>query len=164
MSQLLIRLGLKQIQEDAEGCFKDLPPLHINQIVFWDEMHKEQVIGFAGDRSYRFKVDSSGKFDPINGKIPSEAAAILHMKYPQQARLCFGVAAVRLIVEDKQEGRRCTPFDYTGKTVVTIGDYQQLIEKEIRRVKNLKSGGLGWVNSVREPGEYNTGKTSCFRL
>jgi len=153
-SQLLIRLGLKQVTEDAEDFYKDLPPLDINQIVFWDEMHKEQVIGYSGGRSYRFKVDSAGKFDPINGKIPTEAAAILHMKYPQQARLCFGVAAVRLIVDEAEEGRRCTPFDYTGKTVVTILDYKQLIEKEIRRVKNLKVGGSGWVHSLREPGEY----------
>jgi hypothetical protein len=76
------------------------------------------------------------------------------MKYPQRARLCFGVAAVRLIVEKTEEGRSCTPFDYTGKTVVMILDSEQLIEKESRRVKNLKCGGSGWVNSMREPGEY----------
>jgi hypothetical protein len=104
-SQLLIRLGLKEIPEDAEDCFRDLPSLNINQIVFWDEMHKEQVVGYSGDRSYRFKVNSAGRFDPINGKIAAEASAILHMKYPQQARLCFGVAAVRLIVEETEEGR-----------------------------------------------------------
>ena len=100
-SQLPIRLGLKQIPEDAEECFRDLPSLDINQIAFWDEMHKGQVIGYSGNRSYRFKINSEGIFDFINGKIASEASAALHMKYPQQARLCFGVAAVRLIVRNK---------------------------------------------------------------
>lgn len=86
-SQLSIRFaGHKYVTEEAEDCFRDLPSLDINQIAFRDERHKEQLIGYSGNRFHRFKVDSAGIFDPFNAnlKIPTEASAILHMKYPHQ--------------------------------------------------------------------------------
>jgi hypothetical protein len=150
VTQLRVRLGTLTLPDDAPAQFKNLPSLNVTQIAFWDEMHKEQVIGYAGNRSYRFSVDANGKYDP-NGKATKEISSISHLKYPQQGRLLLGVAAVKLL-DGQVQGRRCMPYCYTGKTVVTIAVYNELMESEMRRVKSLKDGGPGWVQSFREPG------------
>ena len=82
---------------------KDLPKLSINQIVFWDEMHKEQIVGYVGKKSYQFNCDPNGKYD-LQGKIMTDASSRLHMKYPEQAHLLLGIAPV-LLSDGKEEGR-----------------------------------------------------------
>ena len=68
------KLQIQIIVDSTWDCFReDLLSFNINQIVFWDEMHKEQFVGYSG-------VISAGRFDPINGKIVAEASAILHTK------------------------------------------------------------------------------------
>jgi hypothetical protein len=47
-------------------------------------MHRKQIVGH---------IDMDGKYDPIGAYATSPDLA-LHMKYPDQARLCLGVAAV----------------------------------------------------------------------
>ena len=66
------------------------------------------------------------------------------MKYPHQTQLCFGLAAVRLIGEETQEGGH--PFWLNRKNSCHYLDYKQLVEQEIYRLKNLKVGGSGWIH------------------
>ena len=42
------------------------------------------------------------------------------------------------------EGRRCVPYSYTGKTLLSITDYKKKMQDEIRRVKNLKGKLPPW--------------------
>jgi len=80
--QLLIHLGeIKLSSNNTPEYLNDLPSLSIHQIVFWDETHKEQIVGFQGNKSYHFPCDRSRKYD-ANGTIQSEVGCRLHMKYP----------------------------------------------------------------------------------
>ena len=68
-------------------------------------------------------------------------------KYVKDARFCLGVAKV--CVEDKNgetkyEGRRCDTFDYTGKCILSIKDYNKKIKDGIRRVKGLTGKQPPW--------------------
>ena len=65
------------------------------------------------------------------------------MKYPEQGRLCMGVATI-ISNEGEKEGCHCIPYCYTGKTVNTIVMCKKLIVEELTHVKNLKEGGHNW--------------------
>ena len=41
-----------------------------------------------------------------------------------------------------EEGKRCTPFDYSGRVILSVTDYKENIKKEIARVKALKKARL----------------------
>jgi hypothetical protein len=61
MKQLLVQLGEQEAHKNDDGCFKNLLPLTIHQMVFWDEMHKAQIVSHVGGRSYHFPMDMDGK-------------------------------------------------------------------------------------------------------
>ena len=47
VTQLLICLGeIKLSSDNTPEYLQDLPSLSIQQIAFWDEVHKEQIVGF----------------------------------------------------------------------------------------------------------------------
>jgi hypothetical protein len=69
-----------------------LPKLSLFQIAFWDEVHKEQVVGTAGTHTYAFPRDEHGAFDEAG--MAAAQASKLHMKYTEQGRFCCGVASV----------------------------------------------------------------------
>ena len=58
-------------------------------------MHKEQIVGLVGKKSYQFGCDANG-IDATNGTIQGDAGSRLHVMYPEQACLCMGVASVLL--------------------------------------------------------------------
>jgi len=61
-----------------------------------------------------------------------------HMKYPQEGRLCLvGVAPV-LLMDGKEEGQQCEPFNYTGKIITTIDVYTKLKEGKIWQTLGAK--------------------------
>ena len=52
---------------------------------------------------------------------------------------------------EKVRGVRCTPYDYTGKEILSIKHYEQKINEEIQRVKDLKSDThTSWVLDARK--------------
>ena len=65
--------------------------------------------------------------------------------------MCVGVAMVEL-PSGEIVGRRAKPFDYSGKVILSLKDYEARIEKEIKRVKDLASGGE-WIEKRRKKGE-----------
>jgi hypothetical protein len=92
VSQLRVRLGKHDFKHDEDcnkhlaltstpDCFdrSKLTMLSIHQIAFWDEVHKEQVVGVTGDAKYAFPRDEDGAFDE-NGQVADQARK-LHMKY-----------------------------------------------------------------------------------
>lgn len=58
-------------------------------------------------------------------------------KYNQQAHFCIGVAKVQHMSKETK-CKRYGVFDYTGKKILTIEDYQKIIKDEIKRVKVLR--------------------------
>ena len=80
VTQLLVHFEKINDNQIADEAFlKDLPKLSINQIAFWDEMHKEQIVGYMGKKSYLFNCDPNGKYVP-HGKIMTDAGSRLHIK------------------------------------------------------------------------------------
>ena len=71
------------------------------------------------------------------------------IKYTDKVCLCLGVSVVTPVidgVEHFQEGRRCKPFVYSGKMLLSMTDFENRVQNEISRVKGLKGGHtLGWV-------------------
>lgn len=51
------------------------------------------------------------------------------------------------------EGRRCRPFVYSGKVLLSIKDYEKKMELEMERVRKLKHGGK-WITYKRGTEKY----------
>jgi hypothetical protein len=79
-------------------------------------------------------MDTDGNYNP-NGAYSQSPYSTLHMKYPGQARLCLGIAAV-LLQDGTIEWRQCTPLDYTNKQVVMIAEYKK---PRMKRSTTLKA-------------------------
>ena len=48
--------------------------------------------------------------------------------------------------ETTEEGKRCMPYDYSGKVILLVIDYLEKMNEEITRVKALKKGKVGtWI-------------------
>lgn len=89
---LLIRFGLLDCVQLEAGSIPDyfnkgmMPKLFVEQIAWWDEMHKECVIGGIGEkRPYRirFKRDVNGKLDP-DGEALGEARTVMAVKFDEE--------------------------------------------------------------------------------
>ena len=167
--QLLIRLGLKpddltDFMEEGvlEECFRDEVlsnhKLDINCIGWWDEVHKSCHIGDKREGAtdhVQFPRDEDGKYNPKTGHYREDdekRGVVLKVKYPEQTRWCFGVA----ITEDEagqQVGSRLEAFDYTGQKILSLSDWNEMVDKEIRRVKSLPPGKKlsDWIESERLP-------------
>lgn len=150
--QLLIRLGVisrKELEEESKTyhCVHPpwfdptkLPKLDINQIVWFDECHITQQglqSAHVMKRQVRFPRDSRGKFDR-NGEY-GQPKKEKSFKYTKAARFCFGVASVKKFQHYPSVGKRCPVIDYTGKKVVSHGEYSKKINDEIQRVKKLNA-------------------------
>ena len=170
ITQLLIRLGmppddLSDFMKDGtlEECFsQDVLSSHkldIKCIGWWDEVHKSCHIGDKREGAtdhVQFPRNAEGKYDP-NGHYredDEERGVVLKVKYPEQARFCFGVAITEDEATGEIAGSRLEAFDYTGQKILSVSDWKQEVDKEIRRVKSLPPGkGLSkWVESDRLDG------------
>jgi len=144
VTQLAIRLGVHVWDATTLGPPPEhfdvaaLSPLEHTQIVFWDEMHTEQTIGFEAmgptAECVRFPRNADGALH-TGGDI-SKPATQVTLKYPQESRVCLGCAVVDRPGQPL-EGVRCEPFFYSGKWVVTRSDWAALEVVEIARVKAL---------------------------
>ena len=96
------------------------PPLFLCAIAFWDEHHRETILGDANIYQHLVARNENGVFtSPSLGGIFSPVGDITSVKYPGEARGCFGVGVIKRIIGNNQyEGVRAEPFNYTGRTVV----------------------------------------------
>ena len=115
-----------------------LTPLCLYAIAWWDETHKKCTIGGQGagliDSYYKFPRDANGKIDLENGKYSEEEKVILQVKFENEVRLCLGVA-VLMDQKGNKKGIRLEAYDYTGKMLLSIKDFQAKIASEIYRVE-----------------------------
>lgn len=159
VTQLLIRYGLledKDIPRDHNGEIpkwyrkEELTPLHKDGVAHWDETHPQCKAGFEAEGAYvayipRFKRDKTGKVCD-DGEADLKEVNNLVVKYGTQVRMGIGAACVTPVIVDPvtgertlgpMEGRRCKPFFYTEKKMVTHKDYEELIMTEVRRARTM---------------------------
>ena len=112
-------------------------PIYHDGIVFWDEHHREVILGNAGAYQYMISTNEKGvvtapseggKFGPEQDKTS--------IKYPGEGRGVFGVAVV--VRNSIKEGVRATPFNYTGRKVISEKAFQVAMKIELDRVLPLK--------------------------
>ena len=131
-----------------------------HQVAYWDEMHPDcdlrnchAVTAPQNNFVYRVPRNNDGKIDLRHGTIKNNNPTETKVKYSKEARLGLGVALV-LLPDGTEEGRRCEPFDYTEKVVVSNADWNKLVQNEIQRVKNLTGDCHGhkgpWAVSKRD--------------
>jgi hypothetical protein len=52
------------------------------------------------------------------------------------------------------DGKRCQPFDYSGKLILSLKDYREKVKNEIKRVKGLEHDRKGvWIEVYCISGE-----------
>lgn len=99
----------------------------------------------------KFKRGENGELDLENGEYSKDNLTYLKVEYEDEIRLALGCAIVS--VDGVDFGRRCHSVVYSGKTIVSIKDYNKRIAVEIQRVKQLTGKGPGyWVMNPRPPG------------
>jgi hypothetical protein len=124
-------------EDSPERIDSHFPPIYTDGIAFWDEHHREVILGEANAYQYLISRNESGVVTlPANGGTFGENIDVTSIKYPGECRGCFGVAIVSKFNE--KEGARLKPFNYTGRKVVTEKALQVAIEIERKRVKPLK--------------------------
>ena len=99
---------------------EQLPSLTSTQLVFFDEIHVQQVCGppvtsKVNEHNVRFPIYEEGNVDFKNGQYgtnnqPKKST----FKYEQEGRFCLGVAKIES-KNGKITGKRCPVFDYTNK-------------------------------------------------
>ncbi|RHY93727.1 hypothetical protein DYB37_012708 [Aphanomyces astaci] len=140
--QFATRLGIWK-WDDSMGSLKPsyldqdrLAALAVEQIVVWDETHKDARIGDFGangrKQQIRFLRDAQGQLDD-KGAI-AEDKSYLNAKFTQQARFSFGCAVV-VNEAGVREGRRCKAFTYSGKWIRTIDE--------------IEGNNAPWVTGIR---------------
>jgi len=96
----------------------------------------------------KFPRDLDGHVDPVNGNYSKERPSTLNVKYEKEIRMSLGCLVREANPADNPAdivnyngrqlvGVRLEPFDYSGKVIVTIKDYQKHMDAEISRVKKL---------------------------
>ena len=85
---------------------------------------------------YSFKRDENGNLSK-NGEYSNNLLTKAAFKYPEQGRFCFGVAKVKKINSEEDEGIRLPLIDYSNKTVCTIETFDKHLKEEYKRIKTL---------------------------
>jgi predicted flap endonuclease-1-like 5' DNA nuclease len=164
--QMLIRYGLRKSQRKDDGTLPNYwneeilrseeNKLNINGTVSWDETHVDCTIGNIGgtlnDMHTTFPRDASGRIDVSEGQHDKDPPGQLNVKYEKQVRLCLGCAAT-MDSSGKVTGRVAKSFDYSGRIVLTIKDWNARMYTEFKRVKGLTSKSSQWVENTRKEGD-----------
>ena len=80
----------------------------------------------------------------------------MNCKYENEGRFGLGCAMIQPVLTDgtilEEEGRTCPLFDYSGKTIISINDYEKKMKFEFERIKSLSAKSTAWVTNPRMPG------------
>ena len=124
--------------EELRTAHPGWPKVQLDALVIWDEHHRKIILGHTSKMETR--VCRNETRDPCTqangGKYPPRMPRT-SVKYPGEARGCFGVA-VRTNPDGSKEGVKCKPFNYTNRTVCSISEYKEQLENERKRVLPLK--------------------------
>ena len=144
-SQLLLRFGkidfsnkiFREIlgeaydEKNPPACYDitKLTKLKLNQIAWWDEMHRKCSIGASGSQvgrarknvSISFKRNKEGKLDLKNGLYSEVQQKVVQVKYEKEIRMGFGC-----FVDASGVGKKIKPFDYSGTRLITRPERHKL--------------------------------------
>ena len=146
---------IKEIRKARSGAEEVItaPRMSLDSIVWWDEKHKQCVLGCNSKFETRLarNVFDGSITDPKYGGKFGERMPRKKEKYPKEARACFGVAVKSIQNLDTGEceytqiGIKCEPFSYTGRKVYSPEEYERQLKGEFERVKPLKGnwGSIG---------------------
>ena len=132
----------QEFDKDKLTCFSS------DQLVTWDEVHRKVQPGTDDEGSLpvtnndsimKFPRDQNGKLDIDNGAYSKVEVTKMNCKYTDEIRLSLGVAVVTRRGSSVVEGRRCKPFIYSSKMLISIRDLEKYRNMEIQRLKALKS-------------------------
>ena len=128
------------------------------QVAWWDETHhqcslRSSECGYAEAKTVTtFPRAPDGRVDLVNGVYREIQPTNTKVKYDKEVRFALGVAMVKTI-DNKIEGRRLEPFDYTNKTIIPAEDWNRKEAEEIKRVKSLEGDRFGnkniWTEDIR---------------
>ena len=121
---------------DTADLSPHLPPLSLDKIAFWDEHHKKVRLGHASKWEMRYRLDENGGLSRDGELEPDKPTT--SVKYPGEARGCFGVAMVSGRGNGMKQGKTLPPFNYTGKKVVGVKTWNKAKDAELNRVLNLR--------------------------
>eukprot|EP00957_Ditylum_brightwellii_P046904 3559994-Ditylum_brightwellii.AAC.1 len=106
-----------------------LTPILPISIAHWDKTHMKVVLGCPQCRVKIFRR-KKGRDELCGNREEGEVSSI---KFPGEVRLLLGFAVVQLL-DGTIVGQRCTPFDYTAKTVCSEKDMHNHERKEMHRM------------------------------
>lgn len=153
-----------------------------DDVTWWDEVHRQCHAGSNKEGSVL--VNSSRQFIPAykrdkDGKIvgPDEEGQIKNkkitqmvVKYQQEARFGFGVYMDQDKTCGETEknteryiGRRCKPFDYTSKIILSPKDYDEKIRTEINRVRNSPPSRYWCEDTAPQGAIYDTDEVDALK-
>jgi hypothetical protein len=158
-SQYKIQLGAEEYileNRSPEISFSDFisterlpngdPFVFLDAIVFWDEKHKECVIGCNSKYETRLcrNVYDGEITPPEYGGVFADVKPRKKVKFSKEARACFGVAMrtkrdsfTGKMEAGSEQGIKCKPFSYTGRMVYGLARYNKEVDDEIQRAQNL---------------------------
>jgi len=151
--QLIVRFGIVKVTDPTPAFDINLiGNLKLEQVVWWDETHKKCLIGgFSSSREFGFvfKRDKQGKIDEKVGSYSEKDVEKLNVKYETEGRFGLGCACVQPVDSEGFEGRSCEIFDYSGRTIITIKDYEACKKNEFDRIRKLKDTSKVWISKQR---------------
>lgn len=136
--QLLEELRLATLPHDcAEVLNSEFMPLHLEGFISFDEKHLKQQVGIHTKIERRVKRDQFG-VPSATGSLPPKRKKVA-LKYEQEARAMFGCFLYR--DENNQlVGGKADVFDYSGRLVVGVKNYNKAVDEELAEKRNRKKG------------------------
>lgn len=90
----------------------------------------------------------------------------LNVKYESEGRFGLGCAQVSKKINETTYSPPVAvvmpPFDYSGKTIISIADYKSAVNSEIRRVKGLSSKSQ-WLQKISKDAVYRNSPSSKLK-
>ena len=153
LSVLFVYYKREEVEIRHEPSWYDkeqLPPLTSTQLVFFNDIHVQQVFGppvtsKVNKHNIRCPRDEEGNVDDKNVQYrtnnqPKKAT----FKYEKEGRFCLGVSKIESN-SGTITGKQCTVFDYTNKKIVKIDVYKKEIIKEFSRVRQITLSSSQWI-------------------
>ena len=149
---LQIKEQLEQGEASEPQDHPRYPPIKLDAIVFWDEHHEQVVLGHTSQIETRIRKDEDGFLatEEEGGQLP-ERHEIVDAKFPGNVGGCFGVAMRKNSETQQNEGIKCCPFGYMGRTVVGVKRFSEELKAEAARVISLHGQ---WENKGGYFGRY----------
>ena len=88
------------------------------------------------------------------GEYSTDECRKLDCKFEQEGRFGLGCALVEMKAHDGswiERGEKCPLFDYSGRTLLSIKDFETKKRQEFNRVRNLSSKSAAWISNPRDP-------------